>query len=57
MSVFGETYPPPADQIGFLVENFLYMEAMANENHATDKFWLMVQASLNQLKGLAVGYL
>jgi len=57
LSVFGETYPPPADQIGFLVENFLYMEAMANENHATDKFWLMVQASLNQLKGLAEGYL
>ena len=45
------------DQIGFLMENFLYMEAMANENHATDKFWLTVLASLNQLKGLAVGYL
>ena len=56
-SAFGETYPPPADQIGFLMENFLYMKAMANENHATDKFWLMVQASLNQLKGLAEGYL
>jgi len=56
-SAFGETYPPPADQIGFLMENFLYMEAMANENHATNKFWLTVLASLNQLKGLAEGYL
>ena len=48
--------PPPAAIVGFIVENYLYMERMAAEAHAADAFWFSIKSTLEQLHGIAEGY-
>ena len=48
--------PPPAAIVGFIVENYLYMERMAAEAHAADAFWFSIKSTLEQLHGIAEGF-
>jgi hypothetical protein len=54
-AVFG-TDLPGAQTLGFLRDNYKWMQKMADENAATDDYWFTVQGALKQINGVFEGF-
>eukprot|EP01036_Dinobryon_divergens_P028533 gene28533-37491_t len=48
---------PSEDLLNFIIENYLWMRSESAKHYRTSSYWLATSSSLEQLRGVAEGYL